>query len=188
MVAVWTGVSAAVAAAGILAVAMGLVGMPFEAWLVALAWSVGIGVLVAGLNAWIFHLLIFRPLKDTLQAIDRMQPVKGRGNGLHMGDDWPGTLRSLAHEKRLTHASACKRDVKSLVRDTTICNLIKVLKIKWDFTFDFVIKSETFLRIIDVIMTNMLVKSNSKGIFQNVGDCIPPFLLVLTISDLDAFH
>lgn len=96
MVAVWTGVSAAVAAAGILAVAMGLVGMPFDAWLVALAWSVGIGVLVAGLNAWIFHLLIFRPLKDTLQAIDRMQPVKGRGNGLHMGDDWPGTLRSLA--------------------------------------------------------------------------------------------
>ena len=96
MVAVWTGASAAVAAACIMAVAMGLVGMPFEAWLVALAWSVGIGLLVAGLNAWIFHLLIFRPLKDTLDAIDRMQPVKGRGNGLHMGDDWPGTLRNLA--------------------------------------------------------------------------------------------
>lgn len=96
LVAVWTGAAAAMVAAAILAVATGLIGAPFEAWLGALTWSVGIGLLVGGLNALIFRILIFNPLKGTLDAIDRMQPAPGRGNGLHMGDDWPGTLRGLA--------------------------------------------------------------------------------------------
>lgn len=91
MVAVWTGVAAAGLAAGVLLIALG-----WRSASTVFAWSAGIGLAIAALNAAIFHLLIFRPLKGTLEAIDRMQPEKNRGDGLHMRDDWPGTLRLLA--------------------------------------------------------------------------------------------
>ena len=94
MVAVWTGVSAALLVAGILIFFAGIGGGP--SWGAIAAWSLGIGAIIGLLNAAIFHLLIFRPLKDTMVAIDRMQPKKNRGDGLHMRDDWPGTLRTLA--------------------------------------------------------------------------------------------
>ena len=94
MVAVWTGVSAALLVAAILVFASGIGGG--DSWGAIAAWSLGIGAFIGLLNAAIFHLLIFRPLKGTMEAIDRMQPKKNRGDGLHMRDDWPGTLRTLA--------------------------------------------------------------------------------------------
>lgn len=95
MVSVWTGAAAATLVAAILTTTAGL-GDWDGAWEGIALWSLGIGALIGLLNAWIFHLLIFRPLKDTLGAIERMQPVQGEGDGLHMLDDWPGTLRTLA--------------------------------------------------------------------------------------------
>jgi two-component system phosphate regulon sensor histidine kinase PhoR len=93
-VAVWTGVSAAGLAAVIYVYFLGMGTM--ISWPVIAAWCLGIGLAIGGLNAWIFYLLIFRPLKGTMEAIDRMQPEKDRGDGLRMRDDWPGTLRVLA--------------------------------------------------------------------------------------------
>jgi two-component system phosphate regulon sensor histidine kinase PhoR len=96
MVAIWTGALAGTLAFVILTIIMGTGATESSAWLPGILGCFGIAVIVAGLNAWIFHLLIFRPLKGTLEAIDRMQPVNGQGDGLRMRDDWPGTLRTLA--------------------------------------------------------------------------------------------
>ena len=63
-------------------------------------------------------------------------------------------------EQRLTHTSPCKSNVESLVRKTTLCNLVEEFQVERNLFFFLMIEVVSFFVIFKVIVTYMIVKCN----------------------------
>ena len=66
----------------------------------------------------------------------------------------------MTHKQRLTHTSARKSNIESLIRKTTFRNLVKELQIERNFLFLLMIEIVSLLVIFKVIVTNMIIECN----------------------------
>ena len=72
----------------------------------------------------------------------------------------------MTHSQRLTNTSASQNDVQCLLGQTTFGNLVKNINIECNLLFNTMVEVESFIRIINVVMTNVIIKRNCQRIGQ----------------------
>jgi len=79
-------------------------------------------------------------------------------------------------------------DIKRLVGNPSLGNLVEHFQVKGDLVFPTMIKVKPRLRILKIIVTNISVKTNRKSLLKNIRNALLRMLLVLTIYNLDGLH
>ena len=70
----------------------------------------------------------------------------------------------MAHKQTLADTSASESNVKRFIRETTLRNLVEILKVEFDLVFFAVVRFITFLIISQVIVSNVIVKGYCQSI------------------------